>query len=78
MGRKRKDDEEKVRILAWRQENIIIKKFADIPNKTSKHTDDVRRQELRRNSHLSASGSSRECLHQMFRTPPEERPEDTK
>ena len=30
MGRKRMDDEEKVRIFAWRQENVITKKSADV------------------------------------------------
>ena len=29
MRRKRRDGEEKVRILAWRQENVIMKKSAD-------------------------------------------------
>ena len=30
MGRKRMDGEEKVRIFAWRQENVTTKKSADI------------------------------------------------
>ena len=81
------NDEAKVRILAWGQENVIMKKICrrtksarssvmtflaaahDLlqnvipatkprsgrPPKTSKHTDNVRRQELHRKHHLSAS-----------------------
>ena len=30
MGQKRMDAEEKVRILAWRQENVATKKSADV------------------------------------------------
>ena len=80
--------EEKVRILAWRRENVTTKKFAyvlrgqghlwwfcwllhvtylkmpfflpnlDLDNlpKTTKHTDDLLRRELRNNRHFSASG----------------------
>ena len=29
MSRRKMDGEEKVRIIAWRQENVIIKKSAD-------------------------------------------------
>ena len=50
------------------------------PPKTSKHTDDVLRQELRRDHHLSASEHKE--VHQdhpgnvsMYQTPPEEGPE---
>ena len=84
------DGEEKVRILAWRQENVIMEKSVDVlrrkghlwwpcwllhvtyskmsfllpshdldehqkPPNTSKHTDDIRRHELHRKPHLSAS-----------------------
>ena len=42
------------------------------PPNTSKLTDVLRRQELRRKHHLNASGSSRERLHQMYRAPPED------
>ena len=110
------DGEEKVRILAWRQENVIMKKSSDVlrgqgylwwpcwllhvtypkmslllprldlddnqrPANTSKHTVDVRRQELGRKPHLSASELKemhRERLHQMCRALPEKGPEDTK
>ena len=54
------------------------KPWSGRPIKTSKHTDDVQRRDFRRNPCLSASGSSRELLHQMYRAPPEEGPEDTK
>ena len=30
MSRKRRDGEEKLRILVWRQENVIMKKCADV------------------------------------------------
>ena len=30
MGRKRMDGKEKVRIFAWRQENVTTKKFAEV------------------------------------------------
>ena len=30
MGQKRMDGEEKVRILAWRQDNVTTKKSADV------------------------------------------------
>ena len=55
------------------------------PPNTPKHTDDVQSPDLRRNPRLSASELKemhqdlpRELLHQMYRAPPEEGPEDTK